>query len=106
MQGEFRNISVPSEFETEVSILVEKLQEAAGDKSGFEKGDVELLQPDAKHLGPGDVITPVLSMTGVVATWITKAWFEKYVLPTIMQRLKRPSERFERWFRQALGVKR
>ena len=106
MEGKFRNISVPLEFEKEVIILVEKLQEAASDKSGFEKGDVELLRPGAKHLGPGEVIMPVLSMTSVVATWITKAWFEKYVLPIIMERLKKSGKKFKKWFRQAMRVKK
>ncbi len=106
MEGEFRNVNVPLEFEKEVSILVEKLQEAAGDESGFDKEDVELLRPDAKHLDPGTVITPVLSMAGVVAAWITKAWFKEYVLPTIMERLKRPSKKFEKWFQQTLGVRK
>jgi hypothetical protein len=106
MEGKFRNINVPPEFEKEVSIFVEKLHEAAGDKNGFEKEDVELLCPDAKHLGPGEVIVPVLSMTGVVVTWISKAWFDKYVLPVIMERLKTSGTEFEKWFRKTLGVKK
>lgn len=105
MERSLKNINVPLEFEDQVSILVEKLHEMAGDQSGFEVGDVELLRPDAEYFEPGTLVTPVLSMTTVVAAWITKAWFDKYVLPVIMERLKRPSEDFEKWFRQTLGVK-
>ena len=106
MEGQFRSVNVPLEFEREVAILVEKLHEAAGDKSGFDKGDIELFRPQTEYLDGAAVIgTPVLSMTIVVATWITKAWFDKYVLPVIMERLKQSGENFEKWFRQTLGVK-
>jgi hypothetical protein len=107
MAEDFKSIPVPPPIQAEVRILVEKLQEHAGDDFGFANDDIELLAPpQGKNFDVAtSLVTVALLVPSTLLTSVSKAWLEKYVTPVIMERLHPPSEQFKQWLRHVFKVK-
>jgi hypothetical protein len=101
---EWRTFQVPEAIEPEVNILVEQLKLAAGQDGPFEAVDVALTKSQVKEFDGGPLVETALFVASTpVVTWITKAWLEKYVLPVILERVRKPSEQFQEWLKRVLG---
>jgi hypothetical protein len=105
MAEEFKSVEVPKEIEAEVRIFVEKAQEHAAQTHAFEKADVDLVESEVKKFDGSTAIQPILYVSGIVFSSITKAWVDKYVTPVILEKLHRSSQKFEAWLQQTLKLK-
>jgi hypothetical protein len=98
MAQEFRKILVPKEIESEVDIFVHEIQKSAAETGEFKKDDIELIKPEFVQLGGAELLdAAVVYVATPVIGWVTKAWFDAYVLPVFMKRAKKPSQEFMHW---------
>jgi hypothetical protein len=103
---DWQRLRVPDPIEPEVKILVEELQRQAGRDAPFAQQDVALIKSKTRQFDGGPLLETALFVASAqVFSWITKAWFEKHVLPIVLERVREPSEQFQEWFRQLLRVR-
>jgi hypothetical protein len=103
--AEWPTFQVPSAIEPEVAVLVECLKLAATrGEAPFGTDDVVLIKPAVREFDGGAVAQTILfAGSAQVFGWITKAWFDAYVLPVLLERVRQPSEQFQDWLRKALA---
>lgn len=108
MAEDFHSFQVPLEFEAEVKILVEELQSAADDVAGFNREEIQLIKSENRRLDVGSIVLPTLVVSANVAAWIAKGYFDKNVLPIILDRIEKQkqSKQFLKWLREALRDKK
>jgi hypothetical protein len=106
MAEDYRQILVPAEFLPAITILVKELRQAADEPQTFDKEEVTLIQPDARQFGVGEIPPAVLYLSATAVGWITKAWVDKHLMPIIIDAIPGPSEKFTKWFKDALGVRK
>ena len=105
MTSDFESVPIPKEFEAEVRIFVEEVQEHATRSREFAKDDVAVIEPEVRQFDAGTAIQPILYVSAIVFSSITKAWVDKYITPVILKKLHRPSHKFEAWLEQTLKLK-
>lgn len=99
MTAQFRKILVPRDIEAEVDIFVREIQKATTETGKFHEDDIELIKPEFVQLGGAELLDSAVVYVAVpVIGWVTKAWFDTYVLPIILKQVGRPSEKFVHWF--------
>jgi hypothetical protein len=94
-------ILVPKGIEEEVKIFVEEVQIAAAQTGKFNEEDIELIEPEFVQLGGAELLDSfVVYIAAPVVANVSKAWFDKHVLPLIMKRLDKVSDAFWHWYNE------
>jgi hypothetical protein len=92
-------VLVPREIEAEVDILVQEMRNAAEKTGNFQPGEVKLIRPQYVQATGTELLDgAVLYVAGHAVEWVVKPWFDEYVLPVVMERIKKPSKAFKHWF--------
>ena len=82
MPQEFCKIQVPRNFEAEVATFVEQDKKAEKERGNFAPSEIELI---AQFTGP-ESEAAILYLARSVGILITKAWREKWVLASIVEK--------------------
>jgi hypothetical protein len=96
-----RKILVPKGIEEEVRVFVEEAQIAAAQTGTFDREDIELIEPDFVQLSGTELLDSfVVYMAAPAVANVSKAWFDKHVLPLVMKRLDKVSDSFWHWYNE------